>query len=115
MENFQKSLSEAERHLEIAEHMTYLTYPLIDEKRILLKIFDEIFNVVDSCVHAITYYENILKKSEDHLHIKNFVEEFSKKYNLEEKEINLLFEIKRSILYLTLRELTRRSLRRGSM
>jgi len=34
------------RSLQIADHMTYVTYPLINENRLLLKIFDEIYNSI---------------------------------------------------------------------
>lgn len=40
--NAQKCLNEALRHINIAEHMTFMTFPLINEKILLLKILEEI-------------------------------------------------------------------------
>jgi hypothetical protein len=88
MESFEKYLNEAKRHLEIAEHMTYLTYALIDEKRILLKIFDEIFKVVDNCIKAVFLYESSDDTSWD-----IFLRYFSRKYGLDEKQTGFLVSI----------------------
>ena len=97
MEEYEKSLQEAMRNLQIADHMTYLTYPLINEKRILLKIFDEIYKVVKNSVRAVLYFEASLKLVEvfndEDMNLHNFVTKFSKNYDFNEKQLNLLLEI----------------------
>ena len=97
MEQFETNLKEALRNLQIADHMAYLTYPLINEKRILLKIFDEIFKTVTNCVSAVINYEAMLKRvsvSEDRfVNLENFVRKFSGEFDLNERQINLLLDI----------------------
>ena len=62
MEQHEKDLKEAVRHLQIADHMTYVTFPLINEHRLLLKIFDEIYNSIINCVNSILNYEYLYKR-----------------------------------------------------
>lgn len=56
------NLKEAARHLQIADHMTYVTYPLVNEHRLLLKIFDEIYGSIIGCVNAVLNYEALYKR-----------------------------------------------------
>jgi hypothetical protein len=42
MQQYQEDLKQAIRHLQIADHITYVTFPLVNEKRLLLKIIEEI-------------------------------------------------------------------------
>lgn len=92
----EKSLREAARNLQIADHMTYLTYPLVNEKRILLKIFEEIFKTVNNSVKAILNFESFLNGTEiykdDYKNLENFVSRFSKDF-LNDKQLNLLLDI----------------------
>ena len=62
MEKFQENLVQAIKNLQIADHMAYVTYPLINEKRLLLKIFDEIYKSIISCINAILNYEYLYKR-----------------------------------------------------
>ncbi|MGV8151470.1 MAG: hypothetical protein ACP5OG_00155 [Candidatus Nanoarchaeia archaeon] len=57
MEKFQKNYQIAAKSLQIADHMAYITYPLINEKRLLLKIFDEIYKSVINSIYATLNYE----------------------------------------------------------
>ena len=62
MEKYQENLKNAIRTLKIADHMLYVTYPLVNEKRLLLKIFDEIYKSIISCINAILNYETLYKR-----------------------------------------------------
>ena len=62
MEQYEQNLKEAARHLQIADHMTYVTFPLINDHRLLLKIFDEIYGSIIGCVNAILNYEAMYKR-----------------------------------------------------
>lgn len=96
MEKFKIYLNEARRHLNIADHMVFVTYPLVNEKRILLKIFDEIFKVVDNCVQAALSYEFFLNKSpisNDKESLATFLKKYSILYGLNKEQINILSKI----------------------
>jgi len=94
---FQENLEEAVRHLRIADHMTYITLPLVNEKRLLLKIFDEIYKSIINSINAILNYEylykriRLYKKTEDNLQV--FIEKCAKTYNLSNIQIKKIKEI----------------------
>lgn len=62
MDIYEEELKEAVRHLQIADHMTYVTFPLISEYRLLLKIFDEIYLSIVGCAKAALEYEALYKR-----------------------------------------------------
>jgi len=97
MEEFQKNLQQAVRSLQIADHMTYVTYPLVGEKRLLLKIFEETYKSIIGCINAILNYEYLYKKiklyqnNDDNLN--TFTDKCAKWYNLSNHQIKRIKEI----------------------
>jgi len=61
-EKFIESLDKASSVLKTADHMLYMTYPLIKEKRLLLKILNETYQAVLNIVNAILQYEYLYKR-----------------------------------------------------
>jgi len=61
-EKFIENLDKAASLLQTADHMLYMTYPLVKEKRLLLKILNETYTVVLSTVNAILQYEYFYKR-----------------------------------------------------
>jgi predicted nucleic acid-binding protein len=53
MQKYEVYYNESVRSLQIADHMTYVTYPLFNEKKLFLKIFDEIYKSIIYSVNAI--------------------------------------------------------------
>ena len=91
MYKFQQSLNQSIHHLQIADHMTYVTYPLINEKRLLLRIIEEISASITYCINAILEFE---EKSKSKKLDKNFIlKKYSKNYNLNENQIQQIKEI----------------------
>ena len=99
MEEFQKNLKEAIRQLKIADHLTYVTFPIVNEKRLLLKIFDEIYNSVINCIYSILKYEYYYKRIILYADFNDNFETFmslSKNYGLtseQVRKIKLIIEI----------------------
>jgi hypothetical protein len=97
MEKFRENLENAVKSLRIADHMTYVTFPLVNEKRLLIKIFDEICKSVINSINAILNYESLYKRirlypdNEDNL--QTFLEKCSKNYNLTNEQIKKIKEI----------------------
>jgi len=88
MEKFKEDFQKAIRSLKIADHMTYVTYPLINEKRLLLKIFIEITNSITYCISSILDYEQVNSKPPIELFIEN-----AKKYEISNSQIKKIREI----------------------
>lgn len=61
-ERFIQSLDEALKALQTADHMTYITFPLVKEKRLMLKILSELNLAVLSTINAILQYEYYYKR-----------------------------------------------------
>jgi hypothetical protein len=62
MEKYIENLNKAAAMLSTADHMLYMTYPLIREKRLLLKILNEIYLVNLNIINAILQYEYVNKR-----------------------------------------------------
>jgi len=46
MEKFLENIYVAEKSLRTVDHMVYVTFPLIKDKRLLLKIIQELKNII---------------------------------------------------------------------
>jgi len=96
MEKYKENLQEAIKHLQIADHITYVTFPLVSEQRLLLKIFDEIYKSIISCINAILNYEYLFKRirfNPENNNLQTFVQKCAKQYNLSNLQIKRIVEI----------------------
>ena len=97
MEKFQENLNDAIKNLQIADHMTYVTLPLVKDNRLLLKIFDNIYKSIVGCVNAILNYEYLYKRikiySSTNENMQTFVHKCAKKYDLTNEQIKKIQQI----------------------
>jgi uncharacterized protein with ATP-grasp and redox domains len=96
MEQYEQNLKEAARHLQIADLMTYVTFPLINDHRLLLKIFDEIYGSIIGCVNAILNYEAMYKRIKLYSGINDNFNTFArigKNYNLSNEQVKRIKEL----------------------
>lgn len=61
MERFQEARDNAIRHLRAADHMFYVTYPLIQDSKLLLGIVESIFLCVTNVMAAILWHDRLFK------------------------------------------------------
>jgi len=96
-EKFQENLKEALKALQIADHMTYVTFPLIKEQRLILKIFDEIYKSIIGCINAILNYEHLYKRiklyRDNNDNMQTFMGKCAKNYTLNNEQIKKIKEI----------------------
>ncbi|PJE81327.1 hypothetical protein COU58_03080 [Candidatus Pacearchaeota archaeon CG10_big_fil_rev_8_21_14_0_10_32_42] len=97
MEKFLNHLQEAERIIKISDHMIYVTFPLIKDKRLLLKILLETKKAVENCVNSILQYEYFYKrislKKDSKENFRTFENKCSRIYNITQNEICLILEL----------------------
>ncbi len=97
MEKFLESLNEAERSFRNADHLVYSTYPLVKDKRILLKAIEELKNTLSNCIKAILHYDYLYKRiqlsKDPKSNFKTFIEKSSKRYNISSEEIEIILEV----------------------
>ena len=97
MEKFLENIESAQRSLKTVDHMVYITFPLIKDKRILLKVIQEIKTILTNCIKAILQYEYLYKRiklyQNPESNFKTFVEKCSKSYNINDEEIKIMLEL----------------------
>ncbi len=95
-EKFILSLEKATRSLKMADHLTYMTFPLLKENRLLLKILDELHNSVINIINAILQYEYTYKRIHLYKDAKeNFktFKELAERYKINPEQLNKIIEI----------------------
>ncbi len=97
MEKFLENIMEAEKNIRTADHITYVTFPLIKDKRLLLKILQETKNAVAHCISSILQHDYLYKKIELYKDPKSnfriFIDKCAQEYNITKEEIDLIIEL----------------------
>jgi len=100
MEKYIENLNKAAVMLQTADHLLYMTYPLVREKRLLLKILNEIYLVILNIVNSILQYEyvhkriNLYKSAQENLSV--FKNKCAPRFGITEeqvKSIQTIFEL----------------------
>jgi len=97
MEKFLEYLYEADKKIQTVDHMANVTFPLIKDKRLLIKILTEINLAMLSCINAILQYEYIYnripltKDAATNLNI--FKKRCAPSYNIGQDEITTIVNI----------------------
>ncbi len=97
MEKFLENLFEAEKIIKKLDHMIYVTYPLIRDKRLLLRILVETKIAIAKCINSILHYEYLYKRirlskdSSENLRI--FKIKCAPRYDINFTEIKLIIEL----------------------
>lgn len=62
MEQFQELLASANKSFKIADHLTYITYPLVNDIKLIITILDNLHKALISGMDALLYYEYLYKR-----------------------------------------------------
>lgn len=62
METFQRLRDEAKKKILIADHMLVMTYPVVNDPKLLLQVLENILKSLQLIVHACLEYERIFKR-----------------------------------------------------
>jgi hypothetical protein len=97
MEKFHSALESASKTLQTADHLIYITFPLIKDNRLLIKIFSEIYTSVLSVVNAVLQYDYAYKRimlySDARTNFKNFREKCAPRFGITSEEVVKMIEI----------------------
>jgi len=97
MEKFLEYLREAEKIVQTVDHMAYVTFPLIKDKRLLLKLLIETKTAVANCINAILQYEYLNKRitlfKDPKINFRVFKEKCAPGYKITYEEIKLISEL----------------------
>lgn len=94
MENFIEALNSAEQRIKTADHIIYITYPLIKEKRLLKKIIEELYESANSIVNMILSYEKFYKRIDhNEAPLTTFKEKCASRFNISPQELQTILEL----------------------
>jgi len=97
VEKFLEYLKTAEEKIQTVDHMIYVTFPLIKEKRLLLKILSELNTIILNILNAILQYDYIYKRIElskdAKTNLRIFIEQCAQRYQITEQEIKSILEL----------------------
>lgn len=97
LENLQKAV----HNIRIADHMLYVTYPVIKDKRLLLKTLDEVYDSVILTINSVLQFDSLNNRITlspiPHENFDTFVTKCVNRYNITQEELGDIKEL----LYLT--------------
>lgn len=97
IEKFLQKIHDSEKTLRTASHLTYVTFPLVRDKKLLLKIVTEIKSAIANCISSILQYEYLYKRISLYKSPRKNMEIFqmhcAKRYNITEQEIREIKEL----------------------
>jgi len=62
MEQFHQMIQEANKYFTIADHLAYVTYPVVKEIKLTLTIAQNLYNAMTKVIDAIILYERFYKR-----------------------------------------------------
>lgn len=87
-------MEDARKHFRTADHMAYVTFTLLKENRLMIKIMSELAESVRSLIKAFLYYEYSFKRvvlyKDPQRNLKNFVDKIAKRYIESQNVLNLV-------------------------
>lgn len=97
MEKFLENIQEAQKTIQIIDHMIYVTYPLIKDKKILTKLLTETKKVIANCINSILQYEYLYKRitlyQNPKTNFKIFKEQCAKRYEITQEQVHIIINL----------------------
>ncbi len=99
MEPFEIQLEEAKKALKTADHLAYITYPLVSDNKLMLLIAENLYNSIIKTIEAMLNYDRYYKRipvvpEESDEKIIVFKNEVCKRYNINTDIILMIKDIK---------------------
>jgi len=96
MEKYHEHLENAIRNIKVADHIVYITYPVVKDKRLLLSSINKIYEALLSVINAILQYDYLWKRVKLYDNAKDnfevFIEKSGPRYGITAQEIVKLLE-----------------------
>jgi hypothetical protein len=92
MEKFQESVEKAKKRISVADHLLYVTYPLVKDPKLLLAVIENIFLAYTNSIASLLYFERLLKR------IPPFQENFDSKFMIFKETCVLKYNIDKSYI-----------------
>jgi len=96
---YKKSLREGLREIRIADHMLYITQPIINDKRLLLSSIDKIYDALKKLINALLQFEYLSKRIQIHndprINFETFMLKTAPRYGISSQETEKIREFLR--------------------
>jgi len=99
MEKFKQLVQEANKAFETADHLAYVTFPVVNDTRLIVNIIDNIYIALKKGVEAILYYEWLYKRIYNlsdnfDTNLQMFKDHIAKRYDFSQKDLDLIDQVK---------------------
>ncbi|MBS3171546.1 hypothetical protein J4449_02965 [Candidatus Woesearchaeota archaeon] len=99
MEPFEMQIEEAKKALKTADHLAYITYPLVADNKLMLLIAENLYNSIIKTICALLNYDRYYKRipvvpEDSDEKIILFKTEICKRYNIDTDIILMIKDIK---------------------
>lgn len=96
-EKYMEYLELAGKSLRTADHMAYVTYPLLKEKMILFEILNNVYSSILNIINAVLQYDYLYKRinlyKDAETNLQTFREKCAPRYSINREEIGKIGEI----------------------
>jgi len=90
-------LEDANKAFRRADHMLYITYPIVKEKRLLIKILEDICSSMRGIVNGVLYYDYAFKRiqiyKEASMNLDVFAKVCAQRYSITPEQVGMILEI----------------------
>ncbi len=93
MEKFQEARDKALKHLKVAEHMVAVTYPTVQDTKLLVGVMDSLFLALTNAIGALLWYDRLFFKR-----VLPFHDNFDSKFNMFKEKCVSSYKIDRDIV-----------------
>ena len=101
-EDYKALISEATKTLKVADHLTYVTYPLIKENKLLIKISENLYLAMVMAMESMLFYDRYYKRigplaENFDSRLEVFKNSVAKRYNFDREFYVLLLDLKKIV------------------
>jgi len=97
MEKYHEYLQQAEKKIKTADHLIYMTFPIVQDKKMFLTVLSEINNAVLLIINSILQHDYIYKQIElskdAKTNFRTFTTKCAQSYNINDNELRIIIEI----------------------
>ncbi|MCX6746961.1 MAG: hypothetical protein NTU63_02380 [Candidatus Pacearchaeota archaeon] len=97
MEKFLENLQEAEKTIRIVDHIVYVTFPLVKDKKILIKMLLETKKAIANCINSALQYEYLYKRislsKDPKINFDTFIKKCSLRFGITREETILIVHL----------------------
>lgn len=104
MEVVVENLKKANKLLNTADHLTYMTYPLVKETKLMLTIIEHLYNSLVAGMDAVLSYDRLYKRisplsSDFFSRLEVFKMKSARRYNIDREYVLLIQDLRRIVEY----------------